>query len=556
MTTRYATYSSVILFFSMLLYSLSAGAASLSSTVNRNTLSTNETLTLTVTSDEQVNASLLDLTPLTQDFQVLNSSPQSSTSFSSVNGRTTTVASTVWTITLVPKREGSLVIPALKVNNAESKAITVTVDNSKQVNSAAQPLQAWVIASGNQVYPSQQLLVEVELSAAADVRDLNGSPLLIKGAEVESLGQQTFQRIDNGVARQIVSLKYAVFANTPGEIIIPVMTFTGIQGGQRSFFANRGKQVVARTEQMNIKVLPQPSGAPHPWFPAEEVTISAAWSGDKSTLKAGVPITRTITITAKGQAASVIPPLIHPNNPEALKSYRDQAQLTSTPTENGFLSTRVESEALVANSSGEITLPELKVHWWNVNANEWEVATLAAQTLTVSGAATNTVAPRIDPSPPINVPLSSSKNWLWPSISGLFALLCLVQTVVILRMRRSPVANEPHTHENLPEAKRWRALQATVQAGDALTIRKAILSWAQSAMPNETPVTLMRLIELGQDDELVAAIQSLEHALYKGQNNFRVSLLKEPLTRLRARLANTNHHSKPASALPPLYKIT
>ena len=101
----------------LLQLSTTVNAGNLSSTVDRNQISPNETLTLTVTYDEQVDSSQLDLKNLEQDFEILGVSPQTTSSVSIVNGQASRQASTIWTITLIAKRPGTLGIPAFSIQH-------------------------------------------------------------------------------------------------------------------------------------------------------------------------------------------------------------------------------------------------------------------------------------------------------------------------------------------------------------------------------------------------------------------------------------------------------
>jgi len=87
-----------------LVFTTSADAATLTSKVTRNQVSTNETFTLTVLIDEQVDSSELNLESLEKNFEILSSTPQSRSSFNVINGRSIKSASTKWTITLFSER--------------------------------------------------------------------------------------------------------------------------------------------------------------------------------------------------------------------------------------------------------------------------------------------------------------------------------------------------------------------------------------------------------------------------------------------------------------------
>ena len=142
------------IFLSLMSVSLNSFGATLSSTVNRNQVSTNETLTLTVSIDEQVNTSSLDLSELERDFEVLGTSPQSRSSINIVNGRSVQEATTVWTITLVAKRDGRLTIPAFSIGTAKSQAITINVSNAKHSSSSNLPLDVKVSSNRCLLYTS------------------------------------------------------------------------------------------------------------------------------------------------------------------------------------------------------------------------------------------------------------------------------------------------------------------------------------------------------------------------------------------------------------------
>ena len=364
--------------------------------------------------------------------------------------------------------------------------------------------------------------------------------------------------MDNGLVRQIVTLKYAVFAKEPGEIIIPILSFSAIEGGGRGILRSRGTRVNARTEQQTVRVLEPPQNKPSPWFPAENVTITSTWSADRSKMQTGTPITRTITITAHGQIAAAIPPLIRPDNPETLKSYKDKPQLDSKPTESGFVSTRIESEALVANKSGKIKVPEVKINWWNVKTKQWETVTLPAETLDVTGAAiTNEDQVAVDQVTTSDASIDGNKNnWLWPLLCAVLALICLVQTIFIVILKRSINAKhtEPPKAKHASEKQHWQSLTQSLDTEDPKRIRQAILTWAQSALESEQTITLTIIGQSAESETLTNELKQLEESLYRNGENFDADSLRKPLEDLRTKALNRNAKPKNHAQLPPLYK--
>ncbi|MFT7525196.1 MAG: hypothetical protein ACI9LY_000328 [Arenicella sp.] len=547
---------------------VTVNAGNLSSTVNRNQINPNETLTLTVSYDEQVDSSQLDLKSLEQDFDVLGISPQTSNSISIVNGQANRQASTIWTITLIAKRSGTLTIPAFSIQQDRSRAISIQATDSAAVPASELPLTARVSTDRASIFPSQQLIVEVELSAQSNISDLNGPQLIINGADVELLDQQRYQQIDNGLARQVVTLRYAAYANQQGDLIIPAMTYTGIKGGQRSLFGTRGQQVIARTTQLEVPVTALPPSNGAQWFPADDVQIAASWSSDTTDIKVGEPITRTITVTAKGQRASLIPPFAEPSGVQNYKTYQDQPQLKDQKTSQGFVGIRTESEAIVASIEGELTLPELKVQWWDVNKNRLRTAVLPAQTHSVSAANIADMPPGGEHSLETSDLLAGtanspqySSNPIWQWLTVLLALLCLLQFYLLYKLRDS---NAPQSSINNPEPSEtaeWASLQTSFKRGEPKAIRKDLLRWAKLAVPGLTHVSLQTICAYAdhfkdpRNAGLSSALTALDAHLYQGENAFDPDLIANEINTLRKQIQERQKRLAEASVeLPPLYQ--
>lgn len=545
-----------------------AAAANLTSTVNRNQVSTNETLTLTVSIDQQVDSTELDLSPLQENFEILAATPQTRSSFNMINGQSQQAASTTWTITLVAKNEGILTIPAFSLKSATSKPIPIRVSNSASAGNSASknsalPLDVRVSSDAIEVYPNQQFIVTVELSSSRNVRDLSGPQLVIAGADVEAFDQQNFQRVDNGIARQIVILKYAAFAKQAGQLTVPIMTYTGLQNGRRSVFGNSGTQVIARSKSIDIEVKETPETGNRQWLPAQDVSITSKWSGDASGLSVGEPITRTITITANGQIASAIPPLDPRAIDAELKSYKDQPQLETNKSNQGFVATRIESEAIVANKAGEFVLPALSIDWWNTKTKQWQTSTLEPETLIVTGEAlptTNLVEPIETTSPPTNATIinNTDSTRLWQLISAFLALIIAIQFYFLLKRAKPKLVPNTDQHQNASEKTAWSSLKGALKAGNSRAIRNNLLLWGRLALGSQAPISLDALAqsarELGVADGLADKFNGLDAYLYQGGDKPKLAEMDQLLTDLRTALLKSAVNAKKTKVtLEPLY---
>ena len=561
---NFLTYKFWLLILIGMLVSTQTLAAVLSSQVDRNAIGINETITLRVIYDEQVDSSLLDLRSLSTDFEIISNRPQSSSSVIINNGKTESTANTTWDIVLVPKREGKLIIPALSIDKATSSAIVIDVSASSASPVSDAPLSALISANNDEIYPNQQLIIEIELTASAAVRDLTGEQIEIVGADLELLDQQSFQRNSNGVINQVVVVTYALFAKEAGTVNIPALTFNGIEGGSRSIFSRRssGKRVIARTEPLQITVKPAEQKDNQAWFTASNVVISSQWSADKAQAKIGEPLTRTIRILATEQRASAIPPLKADAVSDNYKAYADQPRLEDQKSEKGFTGIRTESEAIVPSKSGSITLPEKRISWWNSKTKRWDQAILPAETLEVSANSEvasnfNNISSQNETAQAVIEAKSQQPQSLsfWKLATLFLAVVTVLQFIMLLKLA-SNNATKPSvkTASKLSDAKRWQELQSAIKSGSAESTRQAILNWVGVAMHDRGITSLHALGQIEDAAELKPYLQKLDEQLYKDGKGLDLAALSDALRAFKNRVEQgANSTQSNAGDLAPLY---
>src|SRR5690554_6952508 len=98
-------------------------ATEFTASVDRTQIGEQDTLTLKLRVNEQSIFSAPELKPLEQDFRIQGQ--QRSQQFRSING--VTESFTEWSIGLLPRRTGTLTIPALEFNGVFSQPITIEV---------------------------------------------------------------------------------------------------------------------------------------------------------------------------------------------------------------------------------------------------------------------------------------------------------------------------------------------------------------------------------------------------------------------------------------------
>ena len=541
-------------------------AGNLFSTVDKNIINSNQTVTLIVQYDEKADTSKLDLNGLKKDFDIISVTPHSSNSTSIVNGTVNREVTTTWRINLAAKRTGELTIPSFSINGDLSQEITITSKGGTGKNSE-QILKIQISADKDSVYESEQLIITVEVFAEQGLSRLSLNPIDIDN-EIKELSQDREQRIDNGIIRDIFTNRYVVFPTKAGKIEIPSTSITAVKGGQHSVFGSSGgQQVIARSDPFEVTVKPMDK-THSPWFPAQQVIIDAKWSDNTNTIVAGEPITRTLTVSALGKEASAIPPL-NLSTPANVKTYKDQPVTNDKATYKGFIAQRTESEAMVFSNPGKFTLPAVTMKWWNTQTEAWQEAIVAEQTVTVlAGSGTKNSSDSIitPPTTPIanhdiNLAEASSKtHWLWPLISVLLFIVCLIQAFFLWKLKSpdSPKDSYSSQHKNLSEKNAWLHLQQVIKTNDLIEIRQALYDWAQTLSSDNKPQAINQLADYLSDNEsrlkLSNTITELERCLYKEQSSFNSGLLNEQLLDLRKSIQSMNSSSTNTNTLAPLYK--
>lgn len=550
----------VIAFWIFLLWlaASSSSADTLVANADRTRIGLNETLNLVLEYDEQVDTRQLDFSALQQDFEILNSSTQSQVSI--INGRQD--VSTRWTLILLPKRAGTAIVPSFQVDGNFSEAISIQVEQAASTAARSQPLSVEILVSDNSVRVMEQLLVTVRLIAAPQVSNLSGDSLNISGAEVTLLDQNQYSEVVNGATWQINEWTYAVFADQPTRLEIPGQLFSGVIGSSRSIFdtfGGSGQRTLARSPEATIEVTPAPTG--RYWFPASDVAIEEDWpdAGNigSQEFRVGEPITRSISIIADGQRPETIPPI-----PEIVddqfKVYADQPELISQTSGEHLIGVRRESAAIVPTRAGDMTLPEIRIPWWDVEESIWKEAILPAQNISILEAQSSaSLAPPENFSAPGEIasaqtePSLFSSVWLWSTAA--FAFLSLILAWMLVRQPKQRAIPEHHKPTNTKEQQLWSALRREFKGNSAQSLRTSLENWCRAVWPQESASPLQKL-EARLSEEAAKELSSLEKAIY-GKQGAELPELKNLQSELKRLRKSADATESNADALPPLNPI-
>ena len=537
-----------------LILSNAALAATLTANVDRKQITENDSFRLFLRFDEQVGFGQPDLTALKRDFRVINQ--QRSNQFRSMNGKT--VSFTEWTLVLSPLRTGNLIIPELEFNGEKSQSIEVSVNELPQSvkEQIAKEFFFDIEVDQKSTYVQAQVLYTEKLYYSVNHEDATLSDLKVTDAHVIQLGEvRQYNTSVNGQRMGVYERRFAIFAEESGEMVIPGQKFTASVVNSYNRWS-RGRPVSVVAKPIRIQVKATPATYPQsPWLPSPQISISDRWSKPYSEWQVGEPVTRSITINAQGLSGSQLPSIALPVV-EGLKYYPDQSEHQDHTDSLGIQGVYQQSLAIVPTQSGRITVPEMRIPWWNIETNRLEYAILPAQTVDVA-AAENTSSTK---SSQEIVQQASGQTLLSPSQQGssgywIFATLALLISNILTAFFLWKKSDETRVKEDkIPEVKGkaiLKQLKSACQKNDALKIRHYLKQWAQSEYQKNS---IEEFGKLFNDIALTNAIAELDSFLYQDSQNsvFNGQVLWNSLS--QAIKKRNPKESSDSSSLKPLYQ--
>ena len=152
----------------------------------------------------------LDLTPLTEDFDVLGT--RTSSQVRSINGQVES-----WTdyiVTLFPLTEGELTIPSIEINNLQTEPIVISVVNEgPRSNQDNDELFLEIEVNKEALYVQEQLLFTVKLYYTINgIRNPQFTELEMEDTVIQLIGSPNqYEQIIEGVRYGVYEKRYVIF---------------------------------------------------------------------------------------------------------------------------------------------------------------------------------------------------------------------------------------------------------------------------------------------------------------------------------------------------------
>jgi hypothetical protein len=517
------------LIFLLLLSSFMPGnvfAAQIGVSFDRNPVSLDESFQIIFTANDTPDSDP-DFSPLEQDFEILGQSQSSNSSW--INGRSSKTIQ--WTLNVMAKHPGSLVVPAVKFGDDESQpaSIMVTQAAANKAINTDDDLFLEVEANPQSPYVQSQVLYTVRLYRRVDIAQAALNEPELSDAVVEKLGDDSnYNTQINGVNYLVTERKYAIFPQKSGALTIKPLVLTAeVMASSRPNFNGFFNSQMTKTRKISSKsvtldVKPAPATFTEKyWLAAEQLVLKEEWSGDNQQMRVGEPLTRTLTLLAKGTTVGQLPELNTGKTDAQLKTYPDQPVLREQKKPEGLIAFREEKIAIIPSKAGFYKLPAIEIPWFNSQSQKMEIAKIPETTITAleaAGTLPDMAAPvasapveqsqKAEEATPIITQPQQQNTWFWVALFLGAGWLATLAYLLIKRPVKKPAAEKSAAEIRLEDS--IKHLKKACADNNATAAKDALLAWGRQ----KYGAASLGAVAEHSDARLRDEILHLNHILY------------------------------------------
>ena len=429
----------------LLLAWMGSTQATTRASLDRNQVALGETVTLSIDSDQPGTAP--DLSPLLGDFSIEGQSVNRSMQW--INGSSQSM--TTYVLQLAPRREGTLVVPAIKLGNDLTTPLPLRVAAAAPTP-ASEGSDAFFETTVDDPDPYVQQSVGVVVRLKYSARVASGAFGLEapQDASMQQLGQDRYYTQQIGDTQyKVAERHYVLVPDRSGALVIPGARFEGrgASNWMDSMMGGGGRDIRAQGAPRTINVRAQPAGAPQPWLPLRDLRLR--YVSVPQSLQAGQAATLVVEVVARGATRVQMPEPPAPSLAGA-QVFAEPAQYNETVVGGTPQVTLTRRYSIVPNGAGTLRVPGLKMAWWDVGAGVARTASLPDLQLKVArgvgGFAANTlpdVAVAVDSvasAPTAGAGSGRIPGYVWTWLAVVFAGLWLLTLIWALHKRKPMVA--------------------------------------------------------------------------------------------------------------------
>ena len=510
----------------------------------------------------------IDTSPLDTDFIVLDTR----SSVSRVIEGNHALHRMHWDVQLVPRRSGTLHIPALKFGENQSESMLLEVKPASALQQAQQSVFVEIEAYPQTPYPGQQTRIVTRVFHNLELYDAILVEPETSQVQVMRSGRELRYEIIRGDASYQVLERSIVMTPNAGErlSVKPAIYRGSIRPSNAAASAATTRYIYRRSNNLSLQLRALPPGfVAANWFPAQHLALKLDWDQLDADPRPGDSLGVTLNLRATGLPGEALPADLFLRESEQYRIYADQetrsTQIEGAPGEEQIIGSLQQRYAIIFDQPGEITLPGLDLHWWNLDLDRAAVASVAATGLTVgtaeaspagnpvtgdslNGVANGGVVKGQGTSARGLIPPGLYQHWSW------LLLLAVGLLMVVLLMLAKPLYARILARLRLV-GKRRRCLQDLKQAcrtNNAPQTRHELIKWGRVHWRDHRISGLYQLARRGQSAHWVRELAGLDAAVFAQQvDDWRGQALWE-LIRQEAKLGTAKNPPQ-VSLLPGLY---
>ena len=412
-----------------------------------------------------------DLSALSNDFQVVGT--QQSMAYQLINGVSS--HENIWTILLLPKHPGKLLIPALDVGGEQTTPHWLQVVNQRRsMQKEESDLSGKAVFLSWTFEPQKPLLneeikVKLRVYHQAPLLDAKLSPPQVENGLLFSIDQhQHLVKMVVGVKYEIEEYQYLIYPQKVGKLVISPPILDALE------YDMMPKPVRATLPEKVLTILPQLGQDRKSWLPAKKISFEElTLARQKHQLALGDTVTRKIQLTTVGVPANVIPD-IKVGCGAHCKAYIHSSNIQNKMVGDELWGSKTFEITYLPRQQGDIKVEPIRIPWFNTKTRQSETLEIPGVHLTVTPES-NTVSSIIEP------PSPSKTHWHIPSwlslLLGLGLGMGCMKWAGKLKWRRI-------FHHLAAMEYKNHALQQACLKNDAAKTRVLIVAWAKKTFPH------------------------------------------------------------------------
>lgn len=474
--------------------------------IDKQIVESGQSLLLTVTADDRLPASAIELTPLFKNFAVGDIKFNETSESGALN--------TEWQIPLLPRNSGEIIIPSLKVAGVATSPLTIQVTDAMVHHSSRKPLLEVSITPVH-LYARQAAIYSLKLRLPTGVEIDSLSPPQLDKGSLRQLGEDSVRNdIINGRRTKSLVRYYAIYSDEPGQKVIKGPLLQGV-------LQERGiaKPFLEQAPDMMVTVLATPVDAHY--LPSKEVRIEESITPESGPYKVGEPVIRQIRLYARGVLKEQLPDIPLPKQ-AGIRSY-DDGSTVQERIENGEIYVEKSiRQALLPQSAGSVQLPAIAIPWWNTSTYTVVQAKLPGKSIQISA------SPALLKNQDIHEPNTHASLWIITGVA-FFSLTTLLGLIWLIRKQ---LKRNRFTFCLINDKITWRKLKIALRKNDPKEIHSALLIWAQQRWPEQVPSCIEALPCYS---DLRTELDALLAACYSGEQTtgWNASQLRQALRKWR-----------------------